>query len=500
MGYEYQYSVEVTDTGVTGWLETPESDLQKFGSEDFPSNERALRRKTIEVLRSWLNRWTALTRASQEGNYEQHLIVRDTFEVLGQHLYATIFFGKVEDGFKEARQAAIDKSATLRVLLRFDTAADDLAQLPWELLFANDDFLAAENKLVLSRSLSSEKGMSKEKISQDPPLVVQFLVTVPETEAYRQQREKLIAALRQPTKYSTSIRSEVLESWNQDEAISVLGRPPYPQVVHIIGVCRRTRSPVREGMEIYLDDGAGPQWRSGEVLVNLFSRNWDLAPEYRVRLVVLHLCEPSPLDFEATFEGLAPALVRQGIPAVIAMQYPLSEQAEGRFVRKLYEGLAERKSIEEAVQGARYDLFTTFEEDRLFGSPVLYMQSVDSQLLAPAAGGEAGANAGPSSFLAPPAITRLTLELLLQKLNALGEPPGPRDAVEAILRDPPEWPPQLSKVKRRVSGLVRDYAYQPEIARILAALVNAVQEEMSRRDFFLSGTVPSAPRRLPEPG
>lgn len=482
MGFEYQYVVEVTDNEVTGWLETPDTDKQKYGPEPFLSGERVLRRRTIEVLRSWLNRWTALTRASEQGKYE-HFIVGDTFAVLGQHLYATIFFGKVEDGFKEAREAAVARSATLRLLLRFDSAADDLAQLPWELLFANDAFLAAENKLVLSRSLSSEKGMVK-KISRDPPLVVQFLVTIPQTKAYEQQREKLIAALKRPTKYSTSIRSEVLEKWDQDEAAKVLRTRPYPQVVHVIGICRRSRSPNREGMEIYLDDGGGPQWRSGEAVVNLFSRNWDLPPEERVRLVVLHLCEPSPLDFEATFERLAPALVRQGIPAVIAMQYPLSEEAEGRFVEQLYKGLAERQSIEEAVQGARNDLFTKFEEDRLFGSPVLYMQSVDSQLLAPAAGGEAGAKAGPSSFLAPPIPARSTLDLLLQKLDDLSEPQGLRDAVEAILRESTDWPPQLSKVKRRVSGLVRDYTYQPELARIFSELVKAIQTEMSRRDFF----------------
>jgi hypothetical protein len=486
MRFEYQYSVEVTDNEVTGWLDTPAHDKQKYGPEPFPSDERVLRRKTIEVLRSWLNRWTALTRASKQVKYEQdqHFIVRETFAVLGQHLYETIFFGKVEDGFKDGREAAIEKSATLRVLLRFDSSADELAQLPWELLFANDDFLAAQNKLVLSRSLSSEKGMSKEKISRDPPLVVQFLVTVPDTDAYRDQRDRLIAALKQPTKYSTSIRSDVLEEWDQDEAARVLRRPPYPQVVHVIGVCKRNRSQDQEGMQIYLDDGGGPRWRSGNVLVNLFNQNRELAPEDRVRLVVLHLCEPSPLDFEATFERLAPALVRQGIPAVIAMQYPLSKEAEGRFVRKLYEGLAERQSIEEAVQGARNDLFTTFEEDRLFGSPVLYMQSVDSQLLAPAAGGEAGANAGPSNFLAPPAPTLSTLDLLLQKLGSLGESQQLRDEAEEILRESPDWPPRLSKVKRRVSGLMRDYTYRPEIAEIFSALVTAIEEEMSRRDFF----------------
>ena len=72
--------VEVTDNEVTGWLETPDTDKQKYGREPFLSGERVLRRRTIEVLRSWLNRWTALTRASEQGKYE-HFIVGDTFAV-----------------------------------------------------------------------------------------------------------------------------------------------------------------------------------------------------------------------------------------------------------------------------------------------------------------------------------------------------------------------------------------------------------------------------------
>lgn len=478
MGFEYVYRVDVTDRQVTGYLDTPDSPGGSFGPELMVGTERVLRRKTIEVLRAWLNRWTALTRMSQQDEYE-HLMVHDTFAVLGQHLYATVFFGEVERGFLAGRRAARENSATLRVSLRFDTAADDLAQLPWELLHADGEFLAKGHRLVLSRSLLLQGGLIT-TIPREPPLVVQFLVTIPETEAYREQRTNLLDALTQLTEYSTSISSNVQDHWDWDEAAKVLRTPPYPQVVHVIGVCRHVRSPDQQGMQIYLDDGEGPRWRNGEMLVSLFSRNEDLARVDRVRLVVLHLCEPSPLDFEATFERLAPDLIRQGIPAVIAMQYPLSGRAAGRFVKKLYEGLAERQSIEEAVQEARSDLFTRFEEDRLFGSPVLYMQSVDSQLLPPPA---AGANAGPTSFLQPPSSPRSPLDWLLQKLAALDEPLGPRNEAEEMLRKLPDWPPQLSEAERRVSRLVRDYAYRPELARVFLTLVKAVQQEMTRREF-----------------
>jgi CHAT domain len=253
-------------------------------------------------------------------------------------------------------------------------------------------------------------------------------------------------------------------------------------VVHIIGVCRRVRVQNQEIMEIYLDDGVSARWQSPGVLVNLFSGNEELATADQVRLVVLHLCEPSPLDFEVTFERLAPALVRKGIPAVVAMQYPLSGNAAGRFIKKLYEGLAEGRSIEEAVQAARSDLFVKFEEDRLFGSPVLYMQSVDSQLLPLPTGSPAGADAGPSSVSAAQAPPRSTLDWLLQQLTAMDEPPAPRNEAAQILQELGDWPPLLSEVERRLARQVRDYAYRPDLAGVFSALVKVVQQEMSQRD------------------
>jgi hypothetical protein len=480
-GVEYEYRVEVTDKDVTGFLTTPERLNAQYGPEPVPDDEeRRLRLDTIDVLRSWLNRWTALTRVSEQAEYAQ-LTVRNTFTVLGQHLYATVFTGAVEEGLQAARRSARERSGTLRLLLSFHAAADTLAQLPWELLYADDDFLAKEHRLALSRNLLLEQGRVR-TVPRDPPLVVKFLVTVPDTPAYREQRVNLLTALQQPAEYS-SIVSRTLDHWDEAEAAELLKTPPYPQVVHVVGVCRRSRDYNNRGaMEIYLDDGETQRWQSPEVLVNLFRGNNELAPPDRVRLVVLHLCEPSPLDFEVTFERLAPALIRQGIPAVVAMQYPLSGNAAGRFVKKLYEGLAQRQSIEEAVQGARSDLFVRFEEDRLFGSPLLYMQSVDSQLLPLQTGSPAGADAGPSSVSTTQAPPRSTLDWLLLQLGTVNEPAGPRGEVERIVRSLGDWPPQLSEVERRLARQAREYAYRPDLARVFLALVKAVHNQMDERD------------------
>jgi hypothetical protein len=205
-----------------------------------------------------------------------HLAVRNTFTVLGRHLYDTVFGGDVGQGLKIGRQAARSGSATLRVLLSFQANDDDLAQLPWELLYAGDEFLANEHRLMLSRSLSLG-GRRVTMTPPDPPLVVRFLVIVPDEEAYRLQRKELLSALPQSTEYSTSIISSVLDHWNAEEAETLLTTEPYPQVVHIIGVCRQTREQNQDVMQIYLNDGDGPRWRSPQALVNLFSSRGSAA-------------------------------------------------------------------------------------------------------------------------------------------------------------------------------------------------------------------------------
>ena len=151
--------------------------------------------------------------------------------------------------------------------------------------------------------------------------------------------------------------------------------------------------------------------------------------------------------------------MRKGIPAVLAMQYPLSGKAAGRFVRKLYESLAEALSIEEAVQLARSDLYATFDRDRLFGSPVLYMQSVDSELLRMPSGSPAGADAGPSSVSTVQPPPRSTLDWLVQQLAGIKAPAELRSEAEQILRDSGDWPP-LSKAGR-ASRQVRGFIYRP---------------------------------------
>src|ERR1022692_3096542 len=59
-----------------------------------------------------------------------------------------------------------------------------------------------------------------------------------------------------------------------------------------------------------------------------------------LRLVILNACEAGRTDPADPFAGVADSLVRRGIPAVIAMQFEISDTAAIEFAPALYGALA----------------------------------------------------------------------------------------------------------------------------------------------------------------
>ena len=72
-----------------------------------------------------------------------------------------------------------------------------------------------------------------------------------------------------------------------------------------------------------------------------------------LRLVVLNACEGARSAQADPFGGVAQALVRQGIPAVIAMQFEISDPAALVFSHSFYQAIADGLPVDLAVVEAR---------------------------------------------------------------------------------------------------------------------------------------------------
>jgi len=104
-----------------------------------------------------------------------------------------------------------------------------------------------------------------------------------------------------------------------------------------------------------------------------------------VRVAVLAGCETGRRDGVSVWSGIAPALVKAGIPAVVANQYSILDKCAIAFSRQFYQALAGGLSIERAVAAGRIAAYNADITGRDWGVPVLYLRANDGALFTGAA-------------------------------------------------------------------------------------------------------------------
>jgi hypothetical protein len=104
-----------------------------------------------------------------------------------------------------------------------------------------------------------------------------------------------------------------------------------------------------------------------------------LADHGALRLVLLNSCMGARIG-QDIYAGVATTLVRRGIPAVIGMQYDISDAAALELARTFYETLAENLPIETALAEARKALSVGVDASAEWGTPVFYTHAPDSVL------------------------------------------------------------------------------------------------------------------------
>ncbi len=101
--------------------------------------------------------------------------------------------------------------------------------------------------------------------------------------------------------------------------------------------------------------------------------------EKSLRLVVLNSCEGARASHVDPFSGVASALLRCGIPAVIGMQAEITDEAAVTFADRLYTALAQGFPIDAALAQSRRAIVAA-GKDVEFGTPVLFMRVPDGKI------------------------------------------------------------------------------------------------------------------------
>ena len=295
-----------------------------------------------------------------------------TVQEFGATLYDSIFVGEVRSLLETSRRTAVNAGQGLRLRLRFQSA--EMAALPWEYLFDKrlGDFVALAADMPIVRHLPIIA--AAEPLIVQPPLRVLGMIAAPANLPpidVRAEQATVAQALRKLTAQGL-VELEWVEGQSWRALRQRMREEPW-HVVHFMGHGSFDATK-REGV-LYFTDDVG---QADALTATEFNR--ILAGNQALRLVLLNACLGAGSDVQDIFASTAATLVRGGVPAVIAMQYEITDAAATEFARTFYEALVDGLPVDAAVDEARRAISVSVSNSLEWGIPVLFMRSSDGHI------------------------------------------------------------------------------------------------------------------------
>jgi sugar lactone lactonase YvrE len=294
---------------------------------------------------------------------------RGLIEDFGGRLFQAVFSGPVHECLERSRLMAENRDAGLRIRLRLPGA---LANLPWEYLHETGyGFLGLSPEIALVRYVEMPAPVRPFPIST--PVRILVMISTPTDApglAAEEEWRKLTGAL------GDLIRGGLVEVDRLEAGtLAALQRPLRLREYHVLHFI---------GHGIYdenAEDGALALEGIGRKTRLVTGRDLGLMirGHRSLRLVVLNACEGARSARDDPFGGVAQALVRQGIPAVIAMQFEISDPAALAFSQSFYQAIADDLPVDMATREARRAMFAEGNEIE-WATPVLYLRSADGRV------------------------------------------------------------------------------------------------------------------------
>jgi hypothetical protein len=290
----------------------------------------------------------------------------------GQALFDGLISGDVRSCYDVSRSMALRDGRGLRIRLRIEPP--ELAVLPWEFLYdpRQGEFLCLSTFTPVVRYLDLPGSIAPVELT--PPLRILAMAATPDDQAplnVERERRRVAAAL-DPLQDQGKVEITWLEGQTWRELQRAMRQGPW-HIFHFIGHGRF--DPERDEGFIELADEYG---RSAPMTATQLGRL--LADHPTLRMVQLNACEGARGSARDIFSGTASILVRRGIPAVLAMQYEISDQAAVEFSRSFYEALAEGLPVDAACGEARKAISLSRPMTLEWGTPVLCMRTPDGTL------------------------------------------------------------------------------------------------------------------------
>ena len=291
---------------------------------------------------------------------------------IGTELFRSVFQGQVRTLLDKSRgQLEVSPNLGLRLKIKLDPSDEEtgvLADLPWELLCdgETEDFFALSRQTSLVRYLDVPR--PSQPIPFAPPLRILAVGASPNgLQALNLEEE--VKRLEDLNRNSAEVNVQVLPHASAGAVREALAGDTF-NVLHFMGHGTFDRAS-GEGMLAFEGPGGSLDLVSGKAFAT------KLRDLRSLGVVVLNACNTARARQEGganPFRGVATALVLGGVPAVVAMQRPISDRAAIGFSTAFYRHLARGDSIDEALTEGRQAIHSAKPEEFEWATPVLFLR------------------------------------------------------------------------------------------------------------------------------
>jgi len=324
---------------------------------------------------------------------------QDDYRVLGDTLYKILMQDPEVKKFflPEFKSIYRDKQMRCQISLEFDSDMYRLAALPWEYLRIEENkednipsfFIAADTNRQYDIIRTIDDGIQGELVdfkNQREINVIAVSVNAADkfvdkpafTEMLTRLNRKFMLENSSDSKFNfIPIEDPVFRQFSEtlEEQVQSL---PGPYVLHFFGHAKMQDEKSSLG---FMNDSGNIDWIESQRFAAIFSPANKNNLSRNPALIVLQACESGQVNDEG--KGLAADLVRQGIPAVVAMQNEITEVTSHSFMSRFYEDLIKGDDVAQAVTKGRYFLGCEYNkqeeydyyDNNSFGTPVLFIST-----------------------------------------------------------------------------------------------------------------------------
>jgi CHAT domain-containing protein len=218
-----------------------------------------------------------------------------------------------------------------------------------------------------------ELNIAAKSMQITPPLRVLVVISDPKDYPMlnvAKERNKIQQALT-PLEERRRIKLELIEHATLRKITNSIAKHNF-HIIHFIGHGDFNKKR-NEGVIIIEDDeGNGLQVSSQRIAAIIES-------SHSSRLIVLNACEGGITSPDNIFSGVAQSVVKKGVPAVLAMQYAITDESAIVFSETFYNALSHGSPVDTSLSSARLAIYNQPNEIE-FGTAALYMRAQSGRL------------------------------------------------------------------------------------------------------------------------